>query len=375
VIAGLLAGLLLSPKLWMSTRLYPLTPVWALIPTFAPPIDRVVFFSLIALLALVGIAPRRVFVVAAFVLLTVLALQDQSRWQPWFYQYTVMLLAIVLAAQKRDSDALNTCGLIVAATYLWSGFAKLNPNFMRETFPFLLSPFVGALPAPVRWIALHSAYSVPFIECGLGIGLLYRRSRGAAVYLAIAMHVFILLAIGPLGSKFNSVVWPWNLAMIAFLLVIFLYRSDPPTPRDIVWGTGFAFQKVVLLLFGVMPVFNTVNLWDHYLSSALYSGNRDQGTVYVSDAVFDRLPDLIEDHVYESGPDRSALDISDWSLDELNVPSYPEIRIYKNVAAHICAYSPEGAGIELVIDGKLALLNGKNKLVYHCQDLPRIIKK
>jgi hypothetical protein len=122
-------------------------------------------------------------------------------------------------------------------------------------------------------------------------------------------------------------------------------------------------------------MFNTVNLWDHYLSSALYSGNRNVGTIYVSTDVFENLPDLIEDHVYEAPPERGALDITDWSLGELNVPSFPEIRVYKNVAAHVCAYSPDGSGIELVIEGKLSLLNGNTKLVYHCQDLPHIAQK
>ena len=67
------------------------------------------------------------------------------------------------------------------------------------------------------------------------------------------MHLFILIAIGPLGRNFNVVVWPWNLAMIAFLLILFFRRTDEPTLHDIVWGRGFVFQKVALILFGVMP--------------------------------------------------------------------------------------------------------------------------
>jgi hypothetical protein len=369
VVLGLLAGFALSPKLWLSSRLYPLTPVWSFIRPLNSPSDYVLFFLLIALLVAVAVAPRRGLLIAVFGLLTLVALQDQSRWQPWFYQYVVMLLAIALAGPERPAAALNTCCLIVAATYIWSGLAKLNPNFMGHTFPWLTGPFLAAWPAPAQWLARHLAFVAPLIECGAGVGLLTRRWRPAALFCAIAMHAFILLAIGPLGNSFNTVVWPWNLAMIAFLLILFLRRAEEPAPRDIIWGRGFAFQKVALILFGVTPALSFVNLWDHYLSSALYSGNRNSGVVYVSDDVFDRLPDSIEDHVYEDGPNRSGLDINDWSLGELNVPSYPEIRIYRNVAKLICGYATDGSGVELVVQGKLALVNGNRRSVYHCSGL------
>jgi hypothetical protein len=186
------------------------------------------------------------------------------------------------------------------------------------------------------------------------------------------MHVFILIAIGPLGRGVNAVVWPWNLAMIAFLLILFFRRTDDPAPRDIIWGREFAFQKIVLVLFALMPALSFFNLWDHYLSSALYSGNRNSGVVYLSDAVFDRLPDTIEDYVTEEGPNRNKLDIFDWSLGELNVPSYPEIRVFKNVAREICRYASEDPSVELVIQGKLALLNSNRRSVYHCSGLTRI---
>ncbi len=243
VILGLLAGFALSPKLWLSERVYPFTPVWSFIKPTAPPSDYIIFFALIALLIAAGIAPRRELWIAIFALLALLALQDQSRWQPWFYQYVAMLLAIALAGRKRPETALNTCCLIVAATYVWSGLAKLNSNFMGDTFPWLLAPFIGAWPASAQWFVRHLAFVASIVECGAGVGLIFRRFRPAALSCAIAMHVFILITIGPLGRDFNVVVWPWNLAMIAFLLILFFRRTEEPAPRDIIWGNAFAFQK------------------------------------------------------------------------------------------------------------------------------------
>lgn len=368
MVLGLLAGFALSQKLWLSSRFYPLTPVWSFFSPLRSPTDSVVFFALIALLIAVSVAPRRALLIAVFALLLLVALQDQSRWQPWFYQYAIMLLAIVLAGSDRREAALNTCCLIVSATYIWSGLAKLNPNFVTDVFPGLAEPFIGARLAHAQFVR-PLAFVAPLVECGAGIGLLFRRSRLAALFCAIAMHLFILMAIGPLGHRFNIVVWPWNLAMIAFLPILFFRRREDPDLRDIIWGRGFPFQKVVLMLFVFMPVLSFFNLWDHYLSSALYSGNRNSGVIYLSDAVFDRLPEQIEDYVTDEGPNVNGLDINSWSLGEMNVPSYPEIRIYTNVARQICRFAPDGSGVELVIQGKLALVNSNRRSVYHCSDL------
>jgi hypothetical protein len=369
VILGLLAGFALSHKLWLSSRFYPLTPVWSFVKPLASPGDSILFYTLIVLLIAAAIMPRREVLIAIFALFVLLVFQDQSRLQPWFYQYALMLLAIALAGSTRPEAALNTCCLIVASTYIWSGLAKLNPIFIGETLPFLIKPFTGSGTGALQWLVRPLAFLAPLLECGLGIGLLTRRFRAPAVFCAIAMHTFILGAIGPLGHGLNAVVWPWNVAMIAFLLILFVKRKEQPAPRDIIWGRAFAFQKIALVLFGLMPLLSFFNLWDHYLSSALYSGNRNSGLIYLSDAAFERLPDTIEDYVTEGGRDRNELDIFDWSIGELNVPSYPEVRIYKNVARAICGYSADGSGVELVVQGKLALINGNRRSVFHCSDL------
>lgn len=367
VILGLLAGLALSPKLWVSSRFYPLTPV---LPFFRPvpyPADYVVYFILLASLVTLCFAPRRAVYMGAFALLALLALEDQSRWQPWLYQYTLMLVAIALAGTKRQNDARNTCRLILSATYFWSGLAKLNPNFIDRLFPSLVIPLIGARPGPAQWIIHDLGYLAPIFECAIGFGLLTRRFRKAAVFSAIGIHTFILIALGPWGHNFNSVIWPWNITMIAFLILLYTPCEEDPAPRDILWGRGFVHQRIVLVLFGVLPALSFFNLWDHYLSSALYSSNRNSGEIYLDDAVFYRLPDAMDDYVTDEGENRNGLEINDWSFDELNVPSYPELRIYKNVARSICRYGD----VELVVRQKLGLVNSGRKTTYRCADLRR----
>src|SRR5258708_4657167 len=109
--------MLLSPKLWVSSRFYPQTPALPFLRPIPYPIDYVVFVLLLLLLVAIAIVPRPAKPIAGFVLLAaVLGLLDQSRWQPWFYQYFFMLIAVGLYPRS-PAAALNTCRLIAVCIY------------------------------------------------------------------------------------------------------------------------------------------------------------------------------------------------------------------------------------------------------------------
>jgi hypothetical protein len=174
-----------------------------------------------------------------------------------------------------------------------------------------------------------------------------------------------MIGIGPFGHNSNTVVWPWNAAMVAFLLILFRGSADVSW-RDMVWGREAVFQRVVLVLFGILPLLSFFNLWDHYLSSALYSGNRNNGVLYLSDSVLAELPDPIQDEATDEGSDVNKLEIADWSYRELNVPAYPEVRIYKRVARSLCGYAESPQEVKLTIEGKGVLFRGKRTVSYDC---------
>lgn len=354
VCVGLLGGLLLSPKLWLSTRDYPLSPVFGFLPAIRYPLDHIIPGVMLVLLALIAGLPRPSRLIAIFVPMAVCyALFDQERWQPWFYQYLLMLVAIGL-------DRPETCRLMIACIYFWSGIQKINPGFAHETFPWMLGPLGGT------WLAAMG-YVVPVAESAIGIGLVTRRLRSLAVIGAVAMHLFILASIGPLGHRHNVVVWPWNMAMA--VLVVMLFRATPEVgARKMVWGKGMAFQSVVLVLFGVLPALSLVDLWDSYLSFTLYSGNQRNGTIYMSDAVAGRLPDEVQEvvGVYESEWKVDTLDLEEWSYAELNVPGYPEVRVFRNVARRICGELGNPGELVLVVEGRRFWFRRRRMSVYTC---------
>ena len=285
-----------------------------------------------------------------------IALFDQSRWQPWFYQYLIMLIAVGLSGRE---SAMNTCRVVMVCTYFWSGLQKTNGDFIHNVFPYMTGA-VGAILNPLAFLA-------PLIELAIGIGLLTRGFRTYAVYGAIAMHAFILLAIGPFGQNSNSVVWPWNIAMICFLLILFWHSDVSPWSFS---GHAKPSTRERPLLFGIAPLFSFFNLWDAYLSSALYSGVRNTGVIYVTDPLKNRLPKQIVDHIYPSNkPGTSILILREWSMSEVNAGIYPEPRIYKSLARYICSYTNDPSEMKLWIKQANVLFSADKQVSYDCPAL------
>ena len=113
-----------------------------------------------------------------------------------------------------------------------------------------------------------------------------------------------------------------------------------------------------------MPAFSLVDLWDSYLSSALYSGNTDQAVIYVSPAVIARLPAALHPHIWQSSQP-FFLDTNRWAYGELNVPLYLEPRIYRKVTEQICAYADNSSEIRLRIKKKPNPFTGLRESEYY----------
>ena len=374
VTTGLIAGLLLSVKLWTGGRLFPLAPVLDNLPIIPPSVETILFVLLIGLLAAILVFPKpRKLIVSALVIAAIFAFFDQMRWQPWFYQYFFMLTTLGLfswnyADTEKRQAVLNTSRLLVASIYFFSGLQKVNSVFMGGIFPWMIGPLAKLLPVPLQTLPLSLGIVVPFLEMGIGLGLLTKKYRRYAVVVAIVMLGFVLFTLGPLGHNWNSVVWPWNVAMALFVIILF-WRTENVSFHDIIWVKNFSFQKVIFVLFTIMPAFSFFNLWDSYLSSNLYSGNTNSAQVYISDFVKQKLPIEIQRHATKTGANVNMLDFFHWSFDELNVPPYPEIRVYKDIGRGICQYANDKNDVVLIVSEKTTLINGGHKLIYDCSNL------
>ncbi len=374
VASGLIAGLLLSTKLWAGARLFPLAPVFQNFLTLSPSLETFLLLLLLGLLAAVLIFPKpQKLILSALLIATIFAFFDQMRWQPWLYQYFFMLATLGLfswnsTATEKQQTVLHTNRLIVASIYFFSGLQKVNPLFMGSVFPWMIEPIAHLFPVSLQIFPVSLGSVVPFIEMAIGIGLLTKKYRNHAVALALLMLGFILCTLGPLGHNWNSVVWPWNVAMVLFVIILF-WRAENFSARDILWTKNFPFQRVVLVLFALMPIFSFFNLWDSYPSWALYSGNTARAELYISDSVKQKLPMEIQRYATRATAHENVLDFFNWSFDELHVPPYPETRVYKAIGQYVCAYAENKDDVSLVIHGKPALFNREQKSTYDCSDL------
>ena len=327
--AGALTGIALSLPLWLARLSYPHIPVLDFIPSFPNPLDWFFLLAFAVSLAIVVWRPqsKRAAIIcistAAF-----LAMQDQSRLQPWFVIYLLLLIGVVFAANEQKG--LQNCRLIIAALYFWSGVHKMNSSFIRALFPAFVSPFsTPSLAMPYHILAIL----VPYLEMGIGLALLFPRSRRSGVCAGVLMHLSILIALGPWALSWNSVVWPWNLIMLVLLPILF-WRSKVPAGALLTlrggWARAFLFIFVV-----VLPPLSLVGLWDTYLAFDLYSGNPLIGSVILAPEAWGRLDEKTE-ALAEASKGVYMLRIDDWSQATVNAPAYPADRVLRGVARSLC---------------------------------------
>ena len=111
------------------------------------------------------------------------------------------------------------------------------------------------------------------------------------------------------------------------------------------------FWLRVLRLFGVLPLLSFWNRWDSYLSLTLYSGNTRHAQMTMNAADASRLPVAARRRAVVTGG-AATLDFAAWSDDELNVPAYPEVRIFRRVGRGVCSDLADSPDVQLVIEDK-----------------------
>jgi hypothetical protein len=295
-----------------------------------------------------------------------------------------MLLSLALVEPSNRSNggqsaALNVHRLIIICVYLWSALNKLNYRFLTSGLEAV--PGLDGLIAPLApWIAPATfaplSLMMPFIEIAIALGLVFQPTRKVAAAAAIAMHVLILVAIGPLGKSHNPIVWPWNVAMIAFVALLFL-RDGDASPRSILWGPA-TFHRVVLVLFAICPLLSVFGLWPASLSFRLYTFRLATADIYVTESLRDRLPPATRAEVEpvsvsftlapsgggaptKVGPFVGGLNISDWSERELNAFIPPEPRAFEGVFEKVCVLAQQPADALLLQVSAPDLLTGASR--------------
>ena len=353
VAAGMLVCMAFSGSLWVSTRLYTLTPACGLVPPFPWPFDALAAAVLVGLLCALLIRPlARGPVAAVVVALAVLFAQDQSRLWPSFY--TFFLLFVLATGHDRHGGpnaaerTLTGMRFAVALIYFWGGVHKLTPHFFTEEFPWFIEPLTGVLPIPAGWIPGLGVAAAVF-EVAFAIGLLTRRFRRFALWEALAMHAVVFVCIGPIRGHWNDSAWAWSLTMAPVVWVLF-HAAAPCDAAVMLAGPmeRFAPQAAVAVLVGIMPLLNGVNRWDSALSFNVYTGNQSTAVVVLRPDAVDSLPPAVAAHVTR-GDVSAVLDLNAWAMAEFNAGVYPEDRVFRRLFDQICGWlGPDAARLVIV---------------------------
>ena len=405
---ALVIQVLISYPLWLTTaRTFPFVPIIGNSTMEANDfIHWLLFLTVLGgSLSIVIFYKKKLFTYLLIGVLILMMLLDATRIQAWTYQYLLMLLVLGLyafssipkkkpieisqpesrkskkakkkqaqkkaiqksvqlkviskveAPEKKElySYFLLTLQLILILTYLWSGMQKLNIYFANDVFPWLMTSF--SFLEPLGEFA-YLGYAVAIMEALLGVGLFFFRTRKITIWAATAFHLIIIIFLA--GLKWNYVVWAWNIAMIAFNWILFsdkaVFKNSSNVSFALLKGifktnksTVSAFS-LVIILFGIMPLFNFFGHWDEQLSLKMYAGASSEALFYFNDEDLECVPTVHLKKVYEGiYSEESRIDMDDWAFDELTVPAYGGNWAYKRAGYEFCTCLEEKglAGIEI----------------------------
>lgn len=194
--------------------------------------------------------------------LVFLILEDELRWQPFIYMYMFILFALSFY-RREQKDGLAAVRYMVIGIYFWAGFYKISWLFVLSIFPWFVAP-LGLNPIFVFWVGC----AVPFIESLIGVFLLFKKTRVYGVVLASCMLIVVLLCLGPLGSNWGAIVWPWNVLLHVIELLLFLFFKESLLTKEVlrdrlVW--------ISIMLFWLLPALAMVSKWGSHPSFMLYS--------------------------------------------------------------------------------------------------------
>lgn len=337
IVVAFTVGILLSPKLWINEgRFFPVVKLFDSIPNPAAPFDLALPAVFVVLSLVWVFYDKKRIGLAALGCLAVMLCQDQMRWQPWVYLYLLMLLSYLIPFDRteREKSIITTLQWIIAGVYVWSGIQKLNPNFINGTFRLMVDA-IGSADLPQHWMKI--GYAVPLVECSIGLALLTSRFRRAGVYMAVATHIIILAGLGPLGLSQNTVVYPWNIAMVCFVLLLFWSPKENHIAnlRE-VWSSKLAMMLVAPVW--IFPVLNFFGYWDHYLSFSLYSDKPSKFYIAIEQSELNKMDKRFEEYFVNIPGLQGGqiIDVDKWAFSELNVPFYPEVRCFKKLSMGFC---------------------------------------
>jgi hypothetical protein len=342
-------------RLWLPQTVFPQVPLvrWAGLA----PVWLEVLLAVLLLAALAGAlflpdahcwsTASLIAVVGGFIGLSLI---DQHRLQPWAYQF--VLIALVLAC----CEAQHACRLLRILTisiYFYSALSKVDFTFLHALGQQLAGGLFKMLGVSIEAWAPHwrvaAAAMFPLAELLIAIGLAFSKLRRPALLAAVAMHLLLLIVLGPWGLGHSLGVLVWNIFFIGQDVLLFagkneqqLTSADVQPPPDSIAGRKLPnraswLAEAAILIAIIWPCLAPWGLCDDWLAWAVYAPAGDGVKLFVHGRDRERLPQRLQRYLVADGSDDAWLEfrLGGWSLDELGAPIYPAARFDWAVAASL----------------------------------------
>lgn len=332
-ILAVLVLMIYAPKLWFTTKVFPVIPLFNWLPIPTSPFDYILagFFFLIQIVYIFQNKRWQGWII--ILLYIYLALIDQNRLQPYFYQSFLTILAIEIFPRKTDyRKVIFAVILIFFATYFWSGIQKINEAFyiqwlsaLEKHFSFLPQVFLEVF-----------TYAVPWLEALMGVLLLFNKTRKFGVLFIISMHSIIVFLLFYLGYGYNVV--PWNIQnMLSVIIIFWTLKTENPL---VFFLKFFNKQKITILLFTIiLPFLNwTSGFYDNLLSFHFFTADLNYYNVFINEELEDSLPVHIH-HFYRYENGKPYIQMNEWAQYDNKVLFYPEERIIKYMDVYLRSFA------------------------------------
>ncbi len=328
------------------------------------------------------------FFAVALASLAILFALDQHRFQPWAYE--LALLCIVALTHSRNLDKRNAVKLmrwLLISIYLYSAIGKLDFEFLHTVGQQMLAVVMkffnvnaGLLSSPAK-LALVASF--PLLELAIAMGLMFRPTRAISAWLAIALHLGLILILGPLGLNHRFGVLVWNLQVAGQVFILFLLPASKPQTESVESEQAVApeseehskeprqqsrisaLQAVgwsALAIAIVMPATERFGFWDHWPSWALYAPHSSRVFLEIAAPDVSKLPDslqsLIEPESEETITIWKPVPLDAWSLATLQTPIYPQARFQIGVAEAIIRKAPSEPRFRITVLGTASRFSG-----------------
>jgi hypothetical protein len=348
---GLFGLLLLAATwpLWTPQTVFPQVPWVGALVSVPGWVDWVGTACLVAGLFGMLAAPEGRWARASLVLFAIAAggliLLDQQRLQPWAYQF--VLVALVLAAAPAR-PALAWVRLLVISSYFYSAITKLDYAFAHTLGQQFLAALAGIVGASIEgWnaeVRVAAALAFPLAELAVGIALLFTRTRRFGLAGAIAVHLLLLVILGPWGLDHRAGVLIWNAYFIVQDVLLFA-RLQPAAvgqAADVQATAERAPRPIAGLMLAalLLPALAPWSWFDLWPSWGLYAAGAQRVVLQIHRRAESELPPRLRAFVETPRDDTEpwlTLRIDRWALESLGAPIYPQNRLQLGAAMAVVA--------------------------------------